>query len=95
MPAIVAWLLGVLESRIGSIVISALLALGLSWTTYTFSVAPLRAYILSQTAGIPAMGIGVLGFLGVDRAITMILSAVASKAAVNGAKSILTRKASS
>lgn len=95
MPALVVWLLGVLESRIGSIVISALLALGLSFTSYKFSVAPITSWIQGAVGGIPAMGIAVLGFLGVDKAITMILSAVASKYAVQGARAALTRKGTS
>lgn len=93
MPALVAWILGLLESRIGSIVISALLALGLSFTTYKFSVAPLLSWVQGAVGGIPGTGIAVLGFLGVDKAITMILSAVSSKYAVQGARAALTRKA--
>ena len=45
MPALVAWLLGALETTIGSIAISALLSLGLGYTTYKFTVAPLRDFI--------------------------------------------------
>ncbi|MDR3443706.1 DUF2523 family protein [Dyella sp.] len=95
MPALVAWLLGVLETRIGSIVISALLSLGLSFTTYKFSVGPIQSWIQTSVGGIPAVGIQVLGFLGVDKAITMVLSAVAARYAVQGARAALTRKVTS
>lgn len=95
MPVVVAWLVGVLESRAGSIVISALLSLGLSFTTYTFSVAPLRTLIANDVGSLSAMAANVLGFLWVDRAITMLLSAVAAKYATQGAKAVLTRKVTS
>lgn len=92
MPAIIAWLLGALETRIGSIIISGLLTLGFSFTSYTFTVAPLRNYISQVAGGIPSMGLQVLGFLGVDAAITMLLSAVAAKYTINGVKSVLERR---
>lgn len=95
MPVVVAWLVGVLESRIGSIVVSALLSLGLSYTTYKFSVAPLRTLIANDVGSLSSMAANVLGFLWVDRAITMLLSAVAAKYATQGAKAVLTRKVTS
>ena len=91
MPAFFIWLFEILETRIGSIVISALLSLGLSWTTYTFSVAPLKSLIVSSMAGAPALAVNVLGFLWVDRAVTLLLSAAAAKAAVQAGRQVLTR----
>lgn len=95
MPALVAWLLGALETTIGSIVISALLSLGLGYTTYKFTVAPLRDFIAAQASGVSGMAVQILGFLGLDVAITMILSAIAASYAVRGAKAIFTRRKSS
>lgn len=92
MPALVAWLLGALESAAGSIVISALVSMGLGFTTYTFTVEPLKAFILQQSSGLGATAVNILGFLGLDQAITIILSAIAARYAVSGARAVLTRK---
>ncbi|MFK2904960.1 DUF2523 domain-containing protein [Dyella ginsengisoli] len=92
MPALIAWLLGALETTIGSIIVSALLSLGLGFTTYKFTVEPLKNFILSQSSGLGATAVNILGFLGLDQAITMILSAIAARYAVSGARAVLTRK---
>lgn len=92
MGKIIGWLLTALESRAGSIGVSLLASLGLGFTAYKFTIAPLRDFIASQAGGAPAMAIGILGFLGLDKAVTMILSAIASKYAISGARQILTRR---
>lgn len=84
MPEIVAWIGEMLEKYAGAIVIQALLSLGLSWVTYKFSVTPIKNYIVAHTAGMPRYALEVLGFLGVDKAVTIILSAYAARLAVGG-----------
>lgn len=91
MPALIAWLMSALETTIGSIVISGLLSLGIGFTTYKFTVAPLKAFIIAQAGGMGAQAVAILGFLGFDVAITIILSAIAARYAVSGAKAVLTR----
>ena len=89
MPVLIAWLLEALETSLGSIVISALLTLGVSTVTYTFTVAPFRTMIADYLGGLSGTAINILGFLGVDQAITMILSALAAKFAVDAGRSFL------
>jgi len=94
MPALVSWLISALETKAGTLVLQVLVSLGLSFTTYKFSVAPLRDFIAQQVGGMSAQFVNILGFLGVDQAITMILSAIAARYAVQGAKVALSKKVS-
>lgn len=84
-------LVKVFSSRIGLFIGSALVWLGLSYTSYSFGVTPFKSVIsteFQQTGFI----MNWLGFFGVDKAVTIILSAVAAKYAVAGAKVALTKK---
>lgn len=92
MPVVIAWLMGALESTAGSIIISSMLSLGLSFASYTFGVGPLRSMISSQLGGSGAYFVNILGWLGVDKAITMILSAYAAKWTTQSALSLIKRK---
>ena len=89
MPVVIAWLMGALESGIGSIIISALLSLGLSVVSYSFTVAPVKSMIESQLSGSGAYFLEILGFLHVDVAICMILSAYSARWATSSALSII------
>ncbi|MGN6234951.1 DUF2523 family protein [Dyella sp.] len=92
MPALIAWFFGVLETRIGSIIVSALLSMGLSFTTYTFAVAPFRELIRSQLSYAPSQMIAILGFLGVDQCITMLLSAITVRWTMRGLSNLVRSK---
>ncbi|WP_266170756.1 DUF2523 family protein [Dyella subtropica] len=92
MPAIIAWLVGVLESRIGSIVISALLSLGFSFTTYKFAVGPFRDLIRGILGGAPSYYLGIIGFTGMDACVTMVLSAIAARYAVSSVSNLVRNK---
>lgn len=92
MPVFIAWLWGALETRIGAIIISALLTLGLSFASYKFAVEPLRNLIQQQLAESGAEFTSILGFLGVDAAITMVLSAYTTRWAVSTGLNIIRKK---
>lgn len=94
MPAIIGWLMAALETRIGSIVVQLLITLGISFTSYKFGVEELESWIRGLGSSMGAQAVGVLGFLGFDADITIILSAMAAKKATNGMQAVLTRKGS-
>lgn len=85
------WLVRVLSSRIGVFIASALLWLGLSVTSYKFGVAPFRS-LISQELGSAGFLMDWMGFFAVDQAITIVLSAIAAKYAIAGAKVALTKR---
>jgi hypothetical protein len=91
MPALVAWLVDALATAAGSIAISAMLSIGLTYVTYKFTVDPLRNFLVSQLNAAPAEFVQVLGYLGVDQALTMVLSAAASTYLVGGIKRLVKR----
>ena len=92
MPVVIAWLMSALESTAGSIIISALLSLGFSVASYSFGVAPLKSMIANQLAGSGGYFLNILGWLRVDVAITMVLSAYAAKWATRSAVSLIKKK---
>jgi len=93
MPAIIAWVAALLETKIGSWAIQACLALGISFVTYKVGVQPFRDAIVSNLSSMPSMFANVLGYLWVDRALTMIFAAAAAKQATGGLKAVLTKNA--
>ena len=92
MPVVIAWLLAGLETEIGSLIVSALLWLGISIVSYKFTVGPLEGLISGYIGGSGALYANILGFLGVGQGITMILSAYATRWAVSGALSFVRKK---
>lgn len=92
MPALLAWLGALLETRLGSWLIQALATLGVSFVTYKVGVEPFRNLLVEHLASMPAMFANVIGYLWIDRALTMIMSAAAAKEATNGMRAVLTKK---
>lgn len=78
--------------RLGAWFASGLLWLGLSYTTYHFAVAPFRA-LVQQSMGQGGILLGWAGFLGVDQAVTIVLSAIGVKYGIAGARAFLTKNA--
>jgi len=78
------------STRLGGWIASALLFFGLSWTTYTFAVEPFRD-LIAQSMGGGGQFVAWAGFLGIDRAVTIVLSAIGVKYGVSAAKVALTR----
>jgi hypothetical protein len=81
----------VLGSRIGGWIVTALLWLGISLTTYKFGVDGFKSLISGEFSHADFL-VNWIGFFGIDQAITIVLSAIASKYAVQGAKIALTKK---
>jgi hypothetical protein len=92
MPLIVSWIAALLETRLGSWIISALLTLGISFVSYKFSVAPFRDYIIGAFSGAPAMYANIIGYLWIDRGLTMVLGAKTSQMATKGLTAVLTKR---
>lgn len=92
MARLIAWLGVLLESKLGSYVISALLTLGVSFTSYKFGVAPLQQFITQQIGQLTGQVAAVFGYLGGGIACSMILSAIAVKYATNGLTAVLTKR---
>ena len=92
VTAAISLLVKVFSSRMGVFIASALVWLGLSYTSYTFGVAPFRTLIFNEFSQAGFL-INWMGFFGVDKAVTIILSAVTAKYAVAGAKVALTKRA--
>lgn len=82
----------IMQSRIGGWIVAALVWLGISITTYKFGVEGFRSLIATQL-GSAGFLVNWMGFLGVDQAITITLSAIAAKYATEGAKIALTKRA--
>lgn len=95
MPALIAWLGALLETRLGSWVVQILLTLGVSFVSYKVAVEPFRDLVATQFSLIPPMYGNILGYLWIDRAITMIFSAAVAKQATKGMTAVLTRKGAS
>jgi hypothetical protein len=80
MPALfIQALMGALAQAMGSFIGRAVLALGVGTVTYTgimYSIDTMRSSIISSFNGLPADAIGLLGFLWVDKCLTIIFSGV-------------------
>ena len=74
----------------GPLIAQVLVFFGLSLTTYHFAVAPFRSLLANQL-GSAGFLVNWIGFFGVDKAITIVLSAIAAKFAIGGAKAALTK----
>jgi hypothetical protein len=75
MPALVAWLVEALGASLVTWAVQLIASFGLSIVTYEFAAQPIKAYLISQTSGLTPQMAGLLGYMKVDVAMTMILSA--------------------
>ena len=86
MPALVVWIGEMLLSVVGQLVISALVSLGIGLATSTaLSYVDIGATIRAEMAGAGPL-YAYLGFLRVDTAITIVLSAWAGRMIVSAAR---------
>lgn len=81
-----------ISTRAGGWIASALLFLGLSFTSYKFAVAPFRQ-LIQDTMGGGGDLIAWAGFLGIDKAVTIVLSAIGVKYGVQSVRAVLTKGA--
>jgi hypothetical protein len=90
MPALLLALLGGLVSIVGSVVGRVLLALGLSYVTYSgfdTGITWLLTEIKTNMSAMPAGVVSFLAWLWVDKAIGMIFSAYSAALVVKGLSS--------
>lgn len=94
MPALIAWLARIFSTRLGQWITSAMVFMGLAFGTQEFAIGPLRSYIETAWGGLGGQVLATLGYANIDRAVTIILSAVAARAALNSGALFLKRRAS-
>lgn len=85
MPFLINGIIGAFGLAMSSLVGRVLLALGLSFVSYT-GFSTVGTYALSQIqssfSGMPVEALGLLGYLWVDKAITVIMSGYTSALAI-------------
>jgi hypothetical protein len=72
-------LVGALATAMGSFVGRAMLALGVGTVTYTgitFAIDSFRNTVISSISGLPADALGLVGYLWMDKMLTIIFSGV-------------------
>lgn len=79
--AIVAALINALRTYLPGIVGRVLLALGIGFATHTLAMPALLGMLQTRASGLPAILLAYFGAFGIDVAITIILSALAARAA--------------
>lgn len=86
MPILVAWIGEMLLSTIGQLAISALVSLGIGFATSSAAGSFIGMDAIRSTLGQAGPIVDYLGWLGVDRAITIVLSAWAGRAVTSAAR---------
>jgi len=80
MPALFfSALIGALATAMGSLVGRVLIALGVGFVTYKgidLGIGALKTSVIDSVKGLPADALGLVGFLWIDKALTVIFSAV-------------------
>lgn len=94
LPEIMAWLGRVLLTAAGEWLVRMVVGAGLAFATnevVTSTILPtIRAEISQRFAGAGEL-VGYIGWFGIDKAVTIILSAWAARFAVNAAKVALVK----
>lgn len=91
MPVILAWLGELVASSVGAWCISALIGAGIGFATYHVAVQPLEGLIANQFAQAGEL-VNYLGWLGIDQAVTIVMSALAGRAALGAMRGHLVKK---
>lgn len=79
LPLFFAGLIGALAAAMGSMVGRAIIALGIGFVTYKgidLAIDSLKEHVINGVKGLPADILSFLGFLWVDKALTIVFSAV-------------------
>jgi len=90
MPAFIAMLLGGLISIAGTLAGRVLLQLGFGIVTYvgvTTTISYLQSQALASLDGAPAQLVQLIAFLGVGESFSIVMSAIAVRATLNGIQS--------
>lgn len=92
MPAIVVWIGSMLLTVAGEFLIKALVGSAIGVASYTLVINPVRAAIAARFAAAGVLS-DYIGFFGIDVAVTIVLSALAGRAAVGSAKAFFVKRA--
>lgn len=74
-------LIGALATAVGTLAGRVLLALGFGFITYKgidVGIASLKSSTISSLQGLPADALGLLGFLWIDKALSVVFSEIAT-----------------
>jgi hypothetical protein len=81
MPFFLPALIGALATAMGSLAGRVILALGFGFVTYKgidVGIASLKQFAMDGVRGLPADALGLVGYLWLDKALTVVFSAVAT-----------------
>lgn len=81
MPVVVGWIVWGIGAALVSWVVRVILAFGLAVVTTTVALPPLKDWLMGYVSGMPADVVHLFGYMGVDRGLSLILSALAVAAA--------------
>jgi len=90
--AFVPYLLGALATVTASLIWRAVFALGIGFVSYTgitVAINSVRDNLISSVKGLPAEALGLLGYLWVDKALTIVFSSVAAALAMNALSGVV------
>lgn len=79
MQFLVAALIGALATSMGSLIGRALIALGIGFVTYKgidVAIGSLKTQAINGVNSLPADALGLVGYLWIDKALTVIFSGV-------------------
>lgn len=91
MPVLIAWVGRMLATYAGELALRALIGVGLGFATYHFGVTAIKGTITSYLNG-GGQIVAYVGWLGIDKAVTIILSAWAGRLAVSAGKAALVKR---
>jgi Protein of unknown function (DUF2523) len=80
-------LMGALAGAMASLAGRALLALGVGFVTYKgidLAIGAIKTSVMAGVNSLPADALGLVGFLWIDKGLTVIFSAVAASLALKG-----------
>lgn len=92
MPVLIAWIGRILLVSAGEMALRALVGAGIGLATYKVVVAPVRAEIATRLGGAGELA-GYVGWLGIDVAVTIVLSALIGRAAIGASKAFFVKRA--
>lgn len=76
MPVFVAWIVSAIGGALVSWVVRVFLGFGIGLVASSVALPPLRSWIQSYFTGLSSTVVELFAYMGVDRGITLILSAL-------------------
>jgi Protein of unknown function (DUF2523). len=91
MPVLVAWLGELVATSIGAWCLQALIGVGVGLATYNLGIKPAEQFIANQFAQAGDL-VNYIGWLGIDEAVTIVMSALIGRAALGALRVHLVKK---